>query len=230
MPTDVQELIQSLVRSERLYGQRDAKRKPEKPVVTVSRDLGAGGGEIARRLSGALGIEIWDRQILDAVAESAKSSPELMSKLDDKIKTGKDTWIYNLLSGQNAFLTSYRHHLVNVMLALSQLGGIVIGRGGHLILANRPIFRLRVVGSPASCARRVADRQEMDFDTSLSEVKRVNKEREQFLWSAFRRHLNEPEYFDLIVNTDHFNDRWDEITELILNAMKLVRLGEREPE
>ncbi len=227
MATDIQELIQNLVRSEHLWGQRDAKRKPEKPVVTVSRDFGAGGSEIAERLSAALGIEVWDRAILDAIAEKAKSSPELMAKLDDRVKTGKDTWMYNLFSGQNAFLTAYRHHLVNVILALAARGGIIIGRGGHLILANRPVFRLRVVGSPEVCARRVSVRQQMDLDASLAEVKRVNEEREQFLWSAFRHHLDESERFDLIVNTDQFDNRWDEVAELVLNAIELAGLGKR---
>ncbi|WP_303903637.1 AAA family ATPase [Thiohalomonas denitrificans] len=222
MPTDVQELIQNLIRSEHFHGQREPKHGPEKRVVTISRGYGAGGEQIARRLSAALGVEVWDRAILDAVAESAKSSPELMAKLDDKVKTGKATWIYNFLTGQKAFLASYRYHLVNVVLALAQRGGIIVGRGSHVILANRPVFRLRVVGSPELSARRVSVRQEMDFDASLAEVMRVNKEREQFLWKAFGHHLNEPECFDLIVNTDHFDDRWDEITELVLNAIGLV--------
>lgn len=227
MPTNVQEIIQSLVRSSYLHDQADARRPPTKPVVTISRDLGAGGSEIARRIAAALGIDVWDRAILDAIAESAKSDPELMAKLDDKVGTGKDTWIYNLLSGQNAFMSSYRHHLVNVVLALAQQGGVIIGRGAHLILANRPAFRLRIVGSLDACARRLSARESMDFEKAKSEVKRVNKERDQFLQSAFRHHLDESERFDLIVNTDRFNDRWDEVVGLILNAVELTGLGKR---
>lgn len=227
MPTDIQQLIQNLVRSEYLYGERDSRRRPTRPVVTISRDLGAGGSEIADRLSRALDVPTWDRAILDAVAESAESSPELMSKLDDRIKTGKDTWIYNLLSGQKAFMTSYRHHLVNVVLALAQQGGIIMGRGAHLILANRPVFRLRVVGTPDACARRLSDREELDFDTALAEVKRVAKEREQFLWNAFHHHLDESAHFDLVVNTDRYDNRWDELTDIILNAIELADLGKR---
>ncbi|SCZ62971.1 cytidylate kinase-like family protein [Thiohalomonas denitrificans] len=222
MPTDVQELIQNLILSEHRYDQRKPGQGPEKSVVTISRSYGAGGEQIAERLSAALGVEVWDRAILDAVAESAKSSPELMAKLDDRVETGKATWIYNFLTGQKAFLASYRYHLVKVVLALSQRGGIIVGRGSHLILANRRVFRLRVVGSPERSARRISVRQEMDFNASLAEVVRVNKEREQFLWKAFGHHVNEPERFDLIVNTDHFDDRWDEITELVLNAIHLV--------
>ena len=39
-------------------------------TITVSRQLGAGGTQIASRLSGLLGLRLVDRQILDRVAEA----------------------------------------------------------------------------------------------------------------------------------------------------------------
>ncbi len=227
MPADIQELIQSLVRSEYQHERKDSREAPTPPLVTISRDHGSGGCEIARRLAKALNIPIWDREILDAIAHAANSDPELMAQLDDKIKTRKDTWIYNLLSGQNAFIASYRHHLVNVALALAQRGGVIIGRGVHLILANRPVFRLRVVGSLDTCARRVMASEQLDYERAIERVKQVNKERDQFLWDTFHHHLDESACFDLIINTDKFDDRWDDTAEQLLRTIRLTGLDGR---
>lgn len=225
MPADVQKLIQSLVKSQHLQAQRDTRR-PHRTVVTISRDAGAGGGEIASRLAHAFGVDIWDREILDAVAEKAHSDPGLMARLDDRVRTGRETWIYSLLSGQNAFMTSYRHHLVNVALAIAEQGGVIIGRGVHLILANRPVFRLRITGSPDLCAKRLMERERIDYEAALAKVKRVNKEREDFVRNAFRQRLDESARFDLIVNTDKYGQRWDELSEVLVRAIRLTGLDD----
>lgn len=223
MAIDAQKLIQSLVRSEYLKGQQD-KPGRARPVVTLSRDLGAGGGEVARRLGERLKVEVWDRRLLDAVAESTQVSAELLGELDERMRSRKDSWIYNLLSGQSAFLTTYRHHLVNVSLALAQTGGVIVGRGVHLILANRKVFRVRLVGSENACATRVAAREGIPPEQALERVRAVNRERDQFLQSTFGHRLDEAVRFDLVLNTDKFDAHWDTVTDLVIAGMKAAGL------
>jgi hypothetical protein len=220
---DAQKLIQSLVRSEYLKGQQD-KPGQSRPVVTLSRDLGAGGAEVARRLGERLKVEVWDRRLLDAVAESTQVSAELLGELDERVRNRKDSWIYNLLSNQSAFLTTYRHHLVNVSLALAQTGGVIVGRGVHLILANRRAFRVRLVGSEEVCADRVAARDGSTAEAALQRVRAVNRERDDFLQSTFGHHLDEAVRFDLVLNTDKFGSHWDRVTDLIISGMKSAGL------
>jgi cytidylate kinase len=220
---DAQKLIQSLVRSEYLKGRQD-KPGQARPVVTLSRDLGAGGAEVARLLGARLKVEVWDRRLLDAVAESTQVSAELLSQLDERVRSRKDSWIYNLLSNQSAFMTTYRHHLVNVSLALAQTGGIIVGRGVHLILANRPVFRVRLVGSEGACAARVAARDGITPEAAVERVRTVNSERDNFLQTAFGHRLEEAARFDLVLNTDKFGARWDSVTDLIVAGMKAVEL------
>lgn len=223
MAIDAQKLIQSLVQSEYLKGQQE-KSGEARPVVTLSRDLGAGGGEVARRLGERLQIEVWDRRLLDAVAASTQVDAGLLEQLDERVRQRRDSWIYNLLSGQNASLENYRHHLVNVSLALAQVGGIVVGRGVHLILANRPAFRVRLVGSVDPCAARVARREGLSYEQARERVNAINAEREQYLQNTFKRSLEDAVRFDLVLNTDKFNDRWDTVTDLIIAGMKAAGL------
>jgi len=218
--TEAHKLIQGLVRSLSLHAAKDNLRR-EHLTITLSRDHAAGGCEIARRLGTRLGLQVWDSEILRQVAEAAHVEPELMAELDEKVRHRKDAWFYNFLSGKNAYVTSYRYHLVNVVLAIHEQGGIILGRGAHLILANRPIFRLRIAGSEDVCAHRLAERADVSEGEARAEVRRINRERAAFLENDFGQKLDDASRFDLVVNTDRYGEHWEQITDLILAAMAI---------
>lgn len=218
---DIQKVIQTLIASE-YYGAR--KKRSEvgyRPVVTISRDFGSGGFEIARRLAERLGVMLYDRQLLDAIAERAKVDREFMARLDERTRDVRDNWLFGLLSGQSTFLSSYRHHLFDVLLCIAGEGGVVVGRGAHIVLANREVFRLRVVGSEERCAARIAAREGIDMAAALERVRQVNKERDEFTFKLVRHHLSEAETFDLVLNTDKLDD-WDAATDFVIAAMRAM--------
>ncbi len=223
MSRDQQALIQSLIQSELIFSSRKGVVAQNPPVVALSRDHGAGGELIARRLADMLGIRWYDKEILESVAADANVEPEQMERLDDRFHhdTGR-SWFRSLFTTNTAFPESYRHHLVNVMLGIARNGGVIVGRGGHIILANRPVLRLRITGSEQRCAERVAERENIPTDEALEEVRKVNRERGEFLWNMFNRRLNDPTLFDLTINTDRF-DALEDAADLVLIA--LIRLG-----
>lgn len=216
---DAQALIQSIVNAEIIFQRHQPIAGRHPPVVTLSRDYGAGGAEIAQFLSRRLGVELYDRQILERVAEESHVDTLQMSQLDDKAGVDKITsWIRGLFSNNTAYPESYRYHLVNVVLGICQTGGIIMGRGAHIILTTRPAFRVRIVGSQENCAERIVAREGITLDEALAKVHKVNAERDDYLVSMFKRHLHDASLFDLVVNTDKFPDM-DTVAELILGAM-----------
>jgi len=218
---DIQKVVQTLIASE--YYPRSKKRteKDYRPVVTVSRDVGSGGSEIASRLAARLGVPLYDKEILDAIAERAKVDRELMARLDEKTKDIRDSWLFGLLSGQSSFLSSYRHHLFDVLLCIAQQGGVIVGRGSHIVLANREAFRLRVVGSEERCVHRIAARDGLSREAALERVRHINTERDESTFKLVHHHLNEAQTFDLVLNTDKLDD-WDVAAEFTLNAMRAM--------
>ena len=55
-----------------------------KKIITVGREFGSGGRELARRLAENLGIEYYDRQIITDIAEHTDLSEEYVRKIIDK--------------------------------------------------------------------------------------------------------------------------------------------------
>ena len=177
-------------------------------VVTLSRDFGAEGEAVALGLARALTLPVYDKEILDQMAARAKTDKFRFEAHDEQASPGFSAFLYSLMSGNPATLTDYRRHLCAAVLDLARQDCLIIGRGAHLILAGRPVFRVRVVGSQAVCAGRVA----CEFNLSLAEAERkvaaANQKRRQavaalFQGSVERCSLEHADLFDLVVNTDH---------------------------
>lgn len=214
-----QALIQSVINAELIFQRHVKSAIATPPVVALSRDYGAGGNAVAQLVAQHLGIELFDRQILDGIARDSKVEPHLMEKLDEKVSQDKKTaWVRSLFTNNTEFPESYRYHLVNIILGICQKGGVIIGRGAHVILSARPVFRVRIVGTVDRCAERVAEKENISIEEAIGKVSAVNKQRDDFVWQMFKRRLHDATLFDLVVNTDRYS-KAEAAADLILTAM-----------
>lgn len=188
------------------YFSAGGKEKGLRPVLTISRDYGSGGGDIARLLAERLNVECYDKEILDAITERAGADRQLLERLDDKVGEELGVWLYSLVTGQRATRADYVNFLFKVILGIGAQGGVILGRGGHLILADKKkVLRVRITGSPDRCAERVAEKEGMTLKAAKDRLLEVRQERGRFIWEVFHKRLNDPSTFDLVINTDRFN-------------------------
>jgi hypothetical protein len=219
MATDALKLVETLLKAHAAPGYKgDGK---ERPVITLSRDHGSGGREIAAILAKRLAVTVYDKELLDAVVEQSGANSHLMSQLDEKTRGFWDSWIISLLSGENVLEENYRRHLVKVVLSILNTGngGVIMGRGAHIILAQQNVFRVRITASPETCAARLAAKQQIGLEEARALVAKINDGRGKFIWDVFKHRLNDPTAFDLTLNTDHLSN-YEEVVEIILFAMQ----------
>lgn len=116
----------------------------ENYVVTINRQFGSLGRPIARKMSEILGIEYYDRDIVDSVAKDTKMP---VSKISDEEETARTSFFsmkYPLGHGttvvQDNIFESQRRIISK--LADSQ-SCIIVGRCSDYVLRNHPkIFRI----------------------------------------------------------------------------------------
>ena len=53
-------------------------------IITISREFGAGGGEVAERLAQALGWTLVDNELIDEVAKRAGLAPEEVAEREER--------------------------------------------------------------------------------------------------------------------------------------------------
>jgi len=96
------------------------------PVITVSREPGAGGSEIARRLSKALGLDLIGGQIIQHVADSAKMSRRVIESLDEREVTIRETLLSSLFGENRPWPGEYLNHLTRVIGTIGIFGNVII--------------------------------------------------------------------------------------------------------
>jgi len=194
-------------------------RETQAPLVTLARDHGAGGEEIAARLAELLGVRAFDKEIVDAVIAEAKSDPQLMRQFDETVPEHTGMFLYATLMGLDDPMSEYQRLLTRVVNGIAFQGGVILGRGAHLLLRGQRRFRVRIVGSEELCARRLAGDDKEAVRTKLKEVQAVNADRTRFFKETFKVSNNDPLQYDVVVNTDRFPDL-NEVAAFLAQAYK----------
>jgi len=221
---DEQAVIQAIIRAveEKPVG----IARPRVPVITISRTIGSGGDDIAEQVADRLGVELYGAEILDAIAHGANVSKTLIQNLNEKMDA-TDAWVYSALFGKHVSRDEYVRFLITVVRGLYHAGGVIMGRGGHVILQGRKALRVRIVGSVEACAGRIAEQDGTSYIDAKRKVIESNKRRGKFIWNLFESRYNNPTNYDLVINTDQFRDFSDAV-EIILLAVQALNLDQRE--
>lgn len=222
MKCSVERLIEALIATEmarerKAMEERAAAALRSTYVVTVSRGYGALGKETAQKLADTLGVRCCDRYILQEVAKRANVDVELVRRLDDRVNRINGNWWESLFKGRSYPKERYLQHLVKVVLNISTKGGVIVGRGAHLILGPKRCFRVRIIGSLEKCAERISVREAIGIDAAQQRVQEVDRDRARYLNDLYGVHAGDSSNFDLVLNTDRFTVK--ETTALILDAM-----------
>jgi cytidylate kinase len=178
------------------------REQGHKPVLTVSRQHGAGGGEVVKTLAQDLGLDVFDREILHQIAESTHLSEKVVSTLDDKARELLTEWLSGMASHNYLSSVEYRYQLTRVLGAVAHHGGaIIVGRGAHLILGRGEALRVLVVAPLDARIARLMKRDGITERDARRQIQTVEADRKAFLTKHFHADFADPTQFDLVVNT-----------------------------
>ncbi len=202
---NVQALIQAILAAATAPGPTDKPRE-KIPAIAISRDYGSGGDEIAELLAQRLHLKLYNQEMIDRVATRLGTDPDTVRQLDEGVGRVREMWLTRLFSGQDLSPDTYKRHLVDVILSLGRAGGVLLGRGAHVVLSTSTALRVRITGSPTVCAKRVAAAENLTYDEALERLREINHNRGKFVWELFGVRTSEANNFDIVVNTDRLVD------------------------
>ncbi len=224
MEQNVLSVIASMAQTTTLEPVDHTIRNPRQPVIALSRDFGAEGDLIATMLAERLKVPLYDEELLRQVADRLKDDAAIIKMMDESIGRAKDMWLYRLFSGKDISPNNYRDALVRVVMSLGRLGGVIVGRGAHVILADACALRVRISGTPEICARRLAAKGEGDYSGLLERIRQINHARGEFVWTVFHSRLADASQFDVVVNTDRLSDV-DDIVSMLVDLSSAIHAG-----
>ncbi|MBF0437844.1 MAG: cytidylate kinase-like family protein [Magnetococcales bacterium] len=188
-----------------------------KPLVTVSRQCGAHGTRTSRLLAERLGVQLYDKELLNAIVNQTKEDKHLLASLDERVSTLMDDLLHSFFSKKSITTEVYYRYMAKVILGIAPIGGVIVGRAAHLLLPRKTAFRVRLEGSLETCAKRIAKQQEIKLDKAKQSVLKTNKQRDQFESQVSKRFPRAVQGFDLIIDTERFSS--EQIVKIIITAM-----------
>jgi cytidylate kinase len=173
------------------------------PILTVSREPGAGGSDISRRLAKALGLDLIGGQIIQHVADSAKMSRRVIETLDEREVTFRETLLSSLFGENRPWPGEYLQHLVRVIGTIGIFGNVIIvGRGANFVLPKDRAFKVRIIAPMELRVKYfMEDRGYTKAEAEQFVVKKENN-RKAFVRKYFNADIADPAHYDMIVNTE----------------------------
>lgn len=193
------------------------------PLIAISRDYGAGAHEVGLRLARRLNLPLYDHEIIDAIINAVEGDASLMRQLDESAPPGMVERLFHSY-GNIPSSDEYARALVEIILVIAKRGGVVVGRGVHLIASVPNIYRVYLHASEESCIKRIAIRQSLEYEAAANHWRQIMSKRRQYLKYYFDHENDEFSDFDLMINTENIHD-YDGIVEIIvcgLTAQKLI--------
>ena len=182
-------------------------------IITVEREYGSGGGEIAQLLSERLGWKLWDHLLTEEIARLARCPKAVVEVREER----NDPLYYRLFKSflRGSYEGSINAHKLNlvdsetivkltervVRHAASAGKCIIVGRGSQHFLENNPeTLRVFLYASRADKVRRVMSRGKTESEAQEL-VDTVDRDRVDFIQRYFHVEWPSRSVYHIMLNT-----------------------------
>jgi cytidylate kinase len=203
-------------------------------TVTIEREYGSGGGEIAQLVSNHLGWKLWDQLLTEEIARLAECPKSVVQLREERTDPLYYRLFKSFLRGSyEGSLNAYKLKLVDsesilkitervVQHAAKAGNSVIVGRGSQQFLRNRPdTLRVFLYAPREDKLRRLVARGKNQKDAEQL-VDTVDRERTDFLKKYF--HVDWPDrgVYHTMINTAIGEQA---VAKIILDLAKTLNAG-----
>ncbi len=195
------------------------KRGDMIPVITISRELGSEGENIAERVAATLGYHFVDKKFIgDLLSEYG------LVEFDREYETSPGFW-ESFSARQEKEREVMADMLNKVVRAMAYHGNIVIlGRSGFEVLIDfSDVLRVRLQSPFSARVQQVMAQQKITDEQAKAIVKESDKVRMAYVAEFYRAPWEAIQAFDLVINTSKISP--DLAETWVVNAAKAFVIG-----
>ncbi|MCE0499136.1 MAG: cytidylate kinase-like family protein [Methylacidiphilales bacterium] len=184
------------------------------PIVTISRQCGAGGGEIALRTAEILtllshGKQPWvvvDKDIAQRIIEAHHLPKQIARYFTEEQTMSIEEHVEGIL-GISVSGPTLLEKMTTTMVHLARMGHVVlVGRAANMITAKFPrAVHVRVIGSFARRVERIRELEKCSWEAAAAKIKTVDENRRRFVATCFRVKIDDVSGYDMVFNTDRIS-------------------------
>lgn len=147
-------------------------------VIAISREAGARGPQVARRAGELLGWPVYDRELLEMIANKKGLRVQLLECVDER----KVHWLRECMEAfggvPRVSESAYVSYLVETLYSLASLGHcVIVGRGAVQVLPPQRTLRVRLVGPVQDRVQAVSRKFVIPVEEAARWVEKTDRER-----------------------------------------------------
>ncbi|MBR6167173.1 MAG: cytidylate kinase-like family protein [Paludibacteraceae bacterium] len=195
-----------------------------KYIITINRELGSGGRTVGRKLAQKLGVEYYDKAVINALQERYNLTVEQIEQL----KGQKQTWWEEFKRKMTFSESEYELNQTNIatedvfraeteiLKAIAKEESCVIaGRSAFYIFRAHPNHLSILIQASMPCRMaRVAREQNMSKEEARLVIDKVDQMRENYINEFTGSSRYDSRNYQLVINMDEINE--DAAVDLIL--------------
>ena len=202
-------------------------------VITISREVGSGGGTVARKLAEKLNVNYVSKQLMQSLEERFNLTPAGIEHL----KSTKKNWFTDLFEqvaptpkatikvGGYTYSREIQETVTvqdifeaekEILNAIADEGScVIVGRSAFFVLKDRPnkvdIF---ITASKEARIQRIMDKQGLSREDAIHVIKAIDEGRDNYVkrFTSLRRY--DKRNYDILLDMDYLSE--DEAVEKIL--------------
>jgi cytidylate kinase len=184
-------------------------------LITISRQYGAGGSEVARLVAEQLGWTVVDNEIVDRVARRAGLAPKAVAEQDERSPGFVERLAQALTASSQEFavpelgvaVRAEDPNLVRLTeMVVHEIAGegkvVLVGRAAPAVLGQSfPAIHVKLVADKAFRAALAMREEHLDEKAALRRLAEIDGQRRRYHREHYGRDWDDPVHFHLTLNT-----------------------------
>jgi cytidylate kinase len=170
--------------------------------VAISREAGARGGSIARKVGELLSWQVFDQETIDYLMQNDDACEQLSSDLPATAKSWASLHFTRIKREQKHTNDPDTARMIKLLLTVAARGNaVIVGRGAGYLLPAESTLHARVIAPLESRVAYFAQWLRLNRDDAAAEVRARDQGRSKFLSSFLGRNPADSTNYDLVVNS-----------------------------
>lgn len=173
-------------------------------IITLGRQHGSNGHDIARKLAEELGYKCYDKEIVDEAAANSGFSKEIFDSYDEKRVAAYivPTHYIGMNEGFHLNMQVAAAQFEAIRSLAEKGNSIFVGRCADYILRNREdVIRIFIMGNKETRIKTMMARRDLTYEQAKKLIKEVDKDRASYYKYHTDQIWGESENYDLCIDS-----------------------------
>ena len=203
-------------------------------IISIGRQVGAGGYDTARALSRALGVKVYDKELLTEAAKHLGVSPDCFERSDEHSPKGAFSFSGLLgvpntdghcAGGIMSDESLFNFQSKTIQKIASEESCVIIGRCSDYVLRDHPgLVSVFISANLPSRIRRIMEGRGLSEQEAKKFIEQTERERTKYYNYFTFKKWGDSSSYDLCIDSSKLGDDVSKVVSIILNYMQIREL------